>query len=272
MPLPDWFLELPPVTQALLAGLLTWGLTASGAALVLFVRRAPRRLLDSMLGFSGGVMLAASYWSLLAPAIEAAADGPVPVWIPPASGFLLGAGCLWVLDKVLPHLHLNQPVEMAEGPATTWHRSILLVSAITLHNIPEGLAVGVAFAGANAGIATATVAGAAVLALGIGIQNVPEGVAVAMPLRGEGLSRRWSFFYGQISAAVEPVAAVLGAAVVAWFAPVLPYALSFAAGAMVFVVVEELIPESHAGGNTDLATLSLVGGFVVMMVLDVALG
>ena len=265
------FLALHPVFQALLAGLFTWAITALGAASVFFTRRVNRKLLDSMLGFSGGIMLAASYWSLLAPAIEVSRHGPAPAWLPPAIGFLAGGGVLWLLDKSLPHLHLGFPLHEAEGPKTAWRRAVLLVTAITLHNIPEGLAVGVAFGGVIAGVPAAGVAAAVALAIGIGLQNFPEGVAVALPLRSEGMGRRKSFWYGQLSAAVEPVAATLGAAAVTLAAPLLPYALSFAAGAMVYVVVEELIPESHREGNVDLATVSLMSGFVVMMVLDVAL-
>ncbi len=268
----DWFRSLDPIFQALLAGLFTWGVTAAGAATVFIARDINRKFLDAMLGFSGGVMLAASYWSLLAPAIEIAEAGPTPSWLPPAIGFLLGGAVLWIFDKSLPHLHLGFPIEEAEGPRTEWHRSVLLVAAITIHNIPEGLAVGVAFGGIIAGVPSASIAAAMALALGIAIQNFPEGVAVAVPLRAEGMSRRKSFWYGQLSAAVEPVAAVIGAAAVVMAAPILPYALSFAAGAMIYVVVEELIPESHREGNVDLATVSLLLGFVVMMVLDVALG
>ncbi|REK13093.1 MAG: ZIP family metal transporter [Planctomycetota bacterium] len=268
----DWFSSLHPVAQALLAGLFTWLVTAIGAAGVFFTRDVNRKLLDAMLGFSGGVMLAASYWSLLAPSIEISEQGELPVWLPPTIGFLAGGAVLWIMDKSLPHLHLGFPTEEAEGPHTAWRRAILLVTAITLHNIPEGLAVGVAFGGVIAGVPSSSIAAACVLAVGIGLQNFPEGVAVAMPLRGEGVSRLKSFWYGQLSAAVEPVAAVIGAAAVVFAAPVLPYALSFAAGAMVYVVVEELIPESHRAGNVDLATVSLMGGFAVMMILDVALG
>ncbi len=268
----EWFTSLHPVLQALLAGLFTWAVTAIGAASVFFARRINRRLLDALLGFSGGVMLAASYWSLLAPAIEIASVGAMPSWLPPTVGFLAGGLFLWGFDKSLPHLHLGLPLEEAEGPPTSWRRSVLLVMAITLHNIPEGLAVGVAFGGVIAGVTSTSVAAAVALALGIGIQNFPEGVAVAMPLRAEGMSRRKAFWFGQLSGVVEPVAAVAGAAFVVFFAPILPYALSFAAGAMVFVVVEELIPESQHAGNVDLATVSLMLGFVVMMVLDVALG
>jgi ZIP family zinc transporter len=217
-------------------------------------------------------MLAASYWSLLAPAIEIARHRGLPAWLPATVGLLLGAAMLWLLDRTLPHLHLETPLEQAEGPATRWHRSVLLVSAITLHNIPEGLAVGVAFGGVVSGIPSADVAAAVALTIGIGLQNFPEGVAVAMPLRGEGMSRLMSFWYGQLSTVVEPVAAVVGAISVIYAAPLLPYALSFAAGAMIYVVVEELIPESHAAGNVDLATVSLIAGFAMMMILDVALG
>jgi ZIP family zinc transporter len=268
----EWFLSRHPIIQALLAGLFTWALTTIGAAVVFFTRSVNRKLLDAMLGFSGGVMLAASYWSLLAPAIEIVAQRNGPTWLVPTVGFLLGGAVLWTTDKTLPHLHVGFPMEEAEGPQTNWHRAVLLVTAITLHNIPEGLAVGVAFGGVIAGVPSTNVAAAIALSIGIAIQNFPEGVAVAAPLRGEGLGKLKSFWYGQLSAAVEPVAAVVGAAAVLYAAPILPYALSFAAGAMVYVVVEELIPESHRGGNVDLATVSLMLGFVVMMILDVALG
>ena len=265
-------LTIHPILQALLAGLFTWGMTCLGASLVFFSRSVNRRLLDCMLGFSGGVMLAASYWSLLAPAIEISEEGPLPSWLPPTIGFLLGGAALWGLDKVLPHLHINFPTQEAEGPPTKWRRAVLLVSAITLHNIPEGLAIGVAFGSLASGASAPALTAPIALALGIGIQNFPEGVAVSMPLRGEGMSRGKSFWYGQLSAVVEPIAAVIGAAAVMFAAPVLPYALAFAAGAMIYVVVEELIPESHREGHVDLATVSLLLGFTVMMILDVALG
>jgi len=268
----EWFIGLSPVYQALLAGVFTWLVTALGAATVFCVSTINRKLLDAMLGFSGGVMLAASYWSLLAPAIEIAQYGTLPAWFPPTVGFLAGGVLLWSLDKSIPHLHLGFGMHETEGPKTAWRRAVLLVVAITLHNIPEGLAVGVAFGGVMAGVPTAGVSMAIILAIGIGIQNFPEGLAVAMPLRSDGLSRWKSFWYGQLSALVEPVAAVVGAAAVVLAAPILPYALSFAAGAMVYVVVEELIPESHRQGNVDLATFSLMLGFATMMVLDVALG
>lgn len=267
-----WFVLLHPALQAFLAGLFTWAVTAIGAASVFWTGQVNRKLLDAMLGFSGGVMLAASYWSLLAPAIQIAEQGPLPAWLPPLIGFLLGGCAIWVTDRLLPHLHLGFSLDEAEGPRTSLRRAALLVMAITMHNIPEGLAVGVAFGGVIHGHHSATLSAAIALAIGIGLQNFPEGIAVAMPLRSEGMSRWKSFWYGQLSAVVEPVAAVVGAGAVVAVAPILPYALSFAAGAMIFVVVEELIPESHRRGNVDLATVSLMLGFAVMMVLDVALG
>ena len=266
----DSFVNLNPIIQALFATLFTWGITAIGAATVFIVKDVGRRMMDCLLGFSGGVMLAASYWSLLAPSIEMSQNKSVPVWFPPAFGFVLGVIFLWSIDKILPHLHLDLPVQKAEGIRTTWRKSVLLVLAITLHNIPEGLAVGVAFGAVSSGLPSATLAAAITLAIGIGIQNFPEGLAVSMPLRREGMSRLKSFWYGQLSAMVEPVAAIIGAAAVIIIEPILPYALSFAAGAMIFVVVEELIPESQTAGNTDLATIGITSGFVVMMVLEVA--
>ncbi len=268
----DWFVSLSPITQALLATLFTWGLTALGSGAVFFFRTIERKVLDGMLGFAAGVMIAASYWSLLAPAIEMAENGPVPAWLPATVGFLLGGAFLWGLDKVLPHLHLGMPIEEAEGLPTNLQRSILLVLAITLHNIPEGLAVGVAFGAVAADLPAASLATAVALALGIGIQNFPEGTAVSVPLRREGFSRLKSFWYGQLSGMVEPVAGVLGAAAVLLMRPILPYALAFAAGAMIYVVVEELIPEAQLETITDVATVGAMLGFATMMTLDVALG
>lgn len=268
----DWLINLNPILQALLATCFTWFLTAVGAAAVFFFRSVSRKVLDGMLGFAAGVMIAASYWSLLAPAIEMAEELAIPSWVPATAGFLLGGGFLRLVDMVLPHLHIGFPMEDAEGLKTSWRRSVLLVLAITLHNLPEGLAVGVAFGAAAAGLPAATVGGAVALALGIGIQNLPEGTAVSVPLRREGMSRLKSFWYGQISGFVEPIAGVLGAVAVILMRPILPYALAFAAGAMIFVVVEELIPESQLGKNTDIATMGAMVGFAVMMTLDVALG
>jgi ZIP family zinc transporter len=269
----DFFVQLSPVWQALIATLFTWFVTALGAATVFFFREVNRKLLDGMLGFAAGVMIAASYWSLLAPALEMSEEtSNLPVWVPAAVGFLCGGAFIRLIDLFLPHLHLGFPVAEAEGIHTKWRRSILLVLAITLHNIPEGLAVGVAFGAVAADLSSATLAGAIALAIGIGIQNFPEGAAVAVPLRAEGMSRARSFFYGQVSALVEPVAGVLGAAAVLLMKPILPYALAFAAGAMIFVVVEELIPESQLNKHTDFATSGAMLGFVIMMILDVALG
>jgi ZIP family zinc transporter len=265
--------DLHPVAQASLATLFTWGVTALGAAAV-FLRREPsRKALDAALGFTAGVMIAASYWSLLAPAIALAAEMGYWPWLPALVGFLLGGAALWAADRLLPHLHLFAPNDApAEGLPTSWHRSILLVLAITLHNIPEGLAVGVAFGAVAAGYESASLSAAVALAIGIGLQNFPEGMAISLPLRREGLSPSRSFFYGQLSAAVEPVAGVLGAAAVLLMRPLLPFALAFAAGAMIFVVIEEVVPEAQAGGHADAATLGAMLGFAVMMTLDVALG
>jgi zinc transporter, ZIP family len=281
----DWFIIQTPITQALLAGVFTWLLTAIGAALVFLFNASNRKILDMSLGFTGGVMIAASFWSLLAPAIEyvemqnelGLSDSPS--WLAPTIGFFLGALFLFGLDKVIPHLHLFNKREEAEGMETNWRKTVLLVLAIALHNIPEGLAVGVAF-GALAspeimGLGTSsifTMGSAIALAIGIGIQNFPEGFAVSMPLRRQGVSRWKSWQWGQLSAIVEPIFAVIGAAIVLQVLPILPYALSFAAGAMIFIVVEEVIPESQKGGHTDLATMGLILGFIVMMSLDVSLG
>lgn len=281
----NWFIAQTPIIQALLAGLFTWCLTAIGAALVFLFNASNRKILDMSLGFTGGVMIAASFWSLLAPAIEyvemqnelGLSDSPS--WLAPTIGFFLGALFLFGLDKVIPHLHLFNKREEAEGMETNWRKTVLLVLAIALHNIPEGLAVGVAF-GALAspeimGLGTSsifTMGSAIALAIGIGIQNFPEGFAVSMPLRRQGISRWKSWQWGQLSAIVEPIFAVIGAAIVLQVLPILPYALAFAAGAMIFIVVEEVIPESQKGGNTDLATMGLIAGFIVMMMLDVGLG
>jgi ZIP family zinc transporter len=268
----DFFLGLSPVLQAFIATLFTWFMTALGSGLVFFFRTINRKVLDAMLGFAAGVMIAASYWSLLAPAIEMAEESSLPAWVPATSGFLLGGAFLWIVDKLLPHLHPGFPTEEAEGLSSSWQRSVLLVLAITIHNIPEGLAVGVAFGALAADFPSATIGGAIALAIGIGIQNFPEGTAVSVPLRREGFSRLKSFWYGQLSGVVEPVAGVLGAVAVIYMRPILPYALAFAAGAMIYVVVEELIPESQLEKHTDVATIGAMLGFAVMMTLDVALG
>lgn len=265
-----YFESIDPVLAAFYATVFTWGLTALGAGLVFLFKNPNRAVMDGMLGFTGGVMVAASFWSLLAPGIEMSpGEGFVKV-IPAAVGFFLGALFLFGLDKVLPHLHIN--FKEAEGIKTPWHKTTLLTLAITLHNIPEGLAVGVLFGGVAAGFDGATIGGAVALAIGIGLQNFPEGFAVAMPLRRQGLTRRRSFMYGQASALVEPIAAVIGAWAVMTFQPILPYALSFAAGAMIFVVVEEVIPETQQDKHSDIAVMGFIGGFIVMMTLDVGLG
>ena len=268
----EWFTNLNPILQALVGTLFTWFMTALGAAVVFIFKTVNRKVLDGMLGFAAGVMIAASFWSLLAPAIEMAEESSLPSWVPAVVGFLTGGLFLWIVDRVLPHLHIGFPMEEAEGVKTDWQRSILLVLAITLHNVPEGLAVGVAFGAVAAGYPSAALAGAIALAIGIGIQNFPEGAAVSVPLRREGMGRFKSFWYGQMSGAVEPIAGVLGAAAVIFIRPILPYALAFAAGAMIYVVVEELIPESQLEKNTHVATLGAMLGFAVMMTLDVALG
>ena len=274
----QWFYDLGPVIQALIATLFTWWVTAAGAVIVIFTKRVSQKSLDAALGMAAGVMIAASFWSLLAPAIDMADSGLgtfgwMPMWLPPLIGFILGAGCLRVIDRILPHMHPQ--LKIREGVKTSWQRSTLLVLAITIHNIPEGLAVGVAFGAAATmtGAAQAAQVGAAIaLAIGIGLQNFPEGAAVSLPLRREGMSRGRALWYGQLSGIVEPVAGVLGAWAVISMASILPYALAFAAGAMIFVVAEELIPESQSNGNIDLATGGVIGGFAVMMTLDVALG
>ena len=280
-----WFINQNPVIQALLAGIFTWVLTAIGAGLVFFFKSSNRKVLDMSLGFTGGVMIAASFWSLLAPAIEYVemqnkiGASNMPSWFAPTVGFLLGALFLFILDKIIPHLHLFNKKKDAEGMSTNWQKTILLVLAIALHNIPEGLAVGVAFGalafpefGGMELEGVFTIGTAVALAIGIAIQNFPEGFAVSMPLRRQGLTRFKSWQWGQLSAIVEPIFAVIGATIVIQVLPILPYALSFAAGAMIFIVVEEVIPESQKGGNTDLATMGLIIGFIVMMSLDVGLG
>ncbi len=270
-----YFESLSPVMQALLGSLFTWGVTALGAASVFFFKEIHKELLNGMLGFAAGVMIAASFWSLLAPAIEMANEQHMSAALVATIGFLGGGVFLFAVDKTLPHLHPGLEKNQAEGIKTSWQRSVLLVLAITLHNIPEGLAVGVAFGAAAYGLSSATLTGAIVLAIGIGIQNFPEGAAVSIPLRREGFSRLKAFAYGQASGIVEPISAVLGAALVLVMQPILPFTLAFAAGAMIYVVVEEMIPVSQqgeGGEHTDIATIGCMMGFAVMMVLDVAMG
>ena len=271
----EWFAQFSPVVQALFGTLFTWGVTALGAGLVFFFKSINKTVLNAMLGFAAGVMIAASFWSLLSPAIEMAESLGQTAWITAAVGFLAGGAFLWLVDMILPHLHMGLETEEAEGIKTSWQRSVLLVLAITLHNIPEGLAVGVAFGAVAYDLPSASLTGAIALAIGIGLQNFPEGAAVSIPLRREGFSRTKAFLYGQASGIVEPIAGVIGALAVMSMRPLLPYALAFAAGAMIYVVVEELIPEAQrkeGGSSTDVATIGCMIGFAVMMILDVALG
>ncbi len=269
-----FFEGLSPLMQGFTGSLFTWFITALGASMVFFIKDIKKGYMDTLLGFTGGVMLAASFWSLLNPAIEMAQQQGYNkmAWLPVGIGFLGGAVFLYLLDQFLPHLHLSSPIEQKEGVKTNWNRTVLLVLAITLHNIPEGLAVGVAFGAVAEGLPGADLAGAIALAIGIGIQDFPEGMAVALPLRRFGLSRRKSFMWGQLSGMVEPIAGVLGVALVMIASSILPYALAFAAGAMIYVVVEEVIPESQSSGHNDKSTLGFMCGFVLMMALDVGLG
>jgi ZIP family zinc transporter len=260
-----------PLVQVLLATLLTWFMTALGAATVFLTKEVSKRVLDASLGFAAGVMISVSFWSLLLPAVNIQLGG-LPLWFPVTLGFLLGAVFLAISDRVLPHVHPGCPIDDAEGIQTTWKRNRLLVLAMVLHHIPEGLAIGVAFGATAISYSTTSLIAAVTLAVGIGIHNFPEGMAVSMPLRAEGKSAFQSFMYGQLSGVFEPLAAVLGLVLVAVFQPLLPYALGFAAGAMLYVAVEELIPECQRGKNTDLATFSLLMGFALMMVLNVAFG
>ena len=267
----NYLLEYDPILLALFATLFTWGVTSLGASMVFFFKTINKRVLNSMLGFAAGVMIAASFWSLLKPSIEMAEkNGSIP-WVPALIGFLSGGAFLLIVDLILPHLHLGLSTDKAEGIKTSWQRSVLLVMAITLHNIPEGLAVGVAFGALAHNPDPGMLAGAVALAIGIGLQNFPEGAAISIPLRREGFSRLKAFNYGQLSGIVEPMAGLLGAYLVLSITPLLPYALAFAAGAMIFVVVEELIPESQRGNETDYSTIGAMLGFATMMFLDVAL-
>jgi ZIP family zinc transporter len=269
----QWFIDLGPISQAVLMTCFTWFVTALGASLVFFAKRPDKKIMDGMLGMASGVMIAASFWSLLAPAIAIAEEGPLPAWFPAVVGFLGGGAFLWGIDKLLPHMHPT--MHHAEGIQTSWRRTTLLVLAITLHNIPEGLAVGVAFGAVAYNMGSATLGAAVALGVGIGLQNFPEGMAVSMPLRREGFSRKKAFFYGQFSGMVEPMAGFLGAALALSMQAVLPYALAFAAGAMIYVVAEELIPTPHKDlheQGSDVATIGVMIGFAIMMTLDVALG
>ena len=245
--------------------------TTLGSAMVFFMRREMNgRVQKALLGFASGVMIAASVWSLLIPAIEMSEEQSNIAWVPAAIGFLLGIGFLLLLDTLTPHIHLTE--EEPVGIKADLKKTTMLVLAVTLHNIPEGMAVGVTFAGVMTGNTTITLAAAFVLAIGIAIQNFPEGAIISMPLRGEGISRRRAFLYGTVSGIVEPIAAFITILLTGLVVPILPYLLAFAAGAMIYVVVEELIPESQSGKHTNIGTIGVAFGFVMMMVLDVALG
>lgn len=267
----EFLSSLNPILLAGIAGIFTWGMTAAGSAMVFLFKEINKKVLNSMLGFASGVMIAASFWSLLNPALKIAEDIGVNPWLMTSLGFMSGGFFLWGIDKILPHLHQGLKAK-PEGIKTSWQRSILLVLAVTIHNIPEGLAVGVAFGVLGSGLETASLTGAIALAFGIGLQNFPEGAAISVPLRREGMKRIKAFHYGQLSGAVEPVAALIGAYFVVGMTSLLPFALSFAAGAMIYVVVEELIPEAQSARNEDSATLGTMAGFTIMMILDVALG
>ena len=254
---------------AFLSGIFTWFITLIGA-LTVFLNRAPnRKLFDCMLGFAGGVMISASFFSLLIPSIEYSKNLNIPFLIPVSIGFLLGSFFLLLLDKIIPHLHPNFQIYEKEGIKKELPLYFLLVLAITIHNIPEGLAVGVSFGALKHNKNYEIFIGALSLAFGIGVQNFPEGLAVSMPLSTSGMSKRKSFFYGQLSGIVEPVFSFIGAYLVSIFSKVLPYALSFAAGAMVYVVIEEVIPETQKEKNTDISTLSFIFGFLFMFLLDI---
>ena len=267
----DFLGNFSPLTQTLIATAFTWGMTAAGAAAVFAFKDFNAKVFDMMLGFAGGIMISASFWSLLAPAVSLCQGKDIPCWLPAVIGFTLGAAVLRGIDFILPHLHPGLALERAEGKPTRWRRSTLLVLAITLHNIPEGLAIGVVFGVAASGLGLASLSGAVALTIGLGIQNLPEGLAVSMPLRREGMSRLRSFWYGQLSAVVAPRDGVAGVLTVAASKDLMPYALGFAAGAMIYVVIEEVIPESQTGGNSDIATLGTIIGFILMMILDVSL-
>lgn len=270
----DYIMELEPWQQALAATTFTYLMTALGAGLVFFFKTINQRLLNIMMGFAAGIMVAASFWSLLDPAISQAEENGDIAWLVVALGFSAGGLFLYLADHFLPHLHFG-PNEKPEGLPVRLRRTILLVFSITLHNIPEGLAVGVAFGAlSHNDDPNAALLAAISVAIGIGIQNFPEGAAVSIPIRQEGISRTKAFMYGQASGLVEPVAGVIGALLVSYMTSLLPYALSFAAGAMIFVVVEELIPEAQQmqGKRTHDAVFGVMLGFVIMMILDVALG
>lgn len=263
----NWFIGLSPVYQALLATIFTWLITAIGASLVFFMKKINKTFMDGMLGFAAGVMISASFFSLLSPAIDMATSLNINVWLILALGFFSGGLLLFISDNIYKHYNKKYSKK-----SDSFKRCLMLIFSITLHNIPEGLAVGVAFGSIKYGLDGATLLSASTLALGIGLQNFPEGSAVSFPLRREGYSLKKSFFYGQASGIVEPIAGVLGAILVINVRYMLPFFLAFAAGAMIYVVVQELIPESQTNKQKDMMALFTLIGFSLMMILDIALG
>lgn len=264
----DWFINLNYVWQALIATIFTWAVTALGAGIVIFFKKVNRNLMDAMLGFAAGVMIAASFWSLLSPAIEMSNNLNMTSWLVVSIGVLGGGVVLFFSDRIFEHINKKNTNQKSDK----MKRCLMLIFSITMHNIPEGLAVGVAFSSLAYGLEGTSLLSACMLALGIGLQNFPEGTAVSLPLRREGLSRAKSFFYGQLSGIVEPISGILGAILVLKARYLLPYLLAFAAGAMIYVVVEELIPESQTNEKKDIMAIFTLIGFVIMMVMDVALG
>lgn len=264
----EWFSSIPYYIAALIATIFTWSITALGSSLVFFFKKINKNFMDAMLGFAAGVMIAASYWSLLSPAIEMANNLKLNAWLITFIGFFSGGLLLFIGDKICDKILKK----LRNNNSSSYKRMIMLVTSITLHNIPEGLAVGVAFGSVAYGLTGATIIAALTLAIGIGLQNFPEGTAVSLPLRREGLSRNKAFFIGQLSGIVEPISGLLGAILVMKMRILLPFFLAFAAGAMIYVVVEELIPESQSNKKKDLMALFTLIGFSVMMILDVALG
>ncbi|MCM8801788.1 MAG: ZIP family metal transporter [Candidatus Omnitrophica bacterium] len=257
--------------QSLIGGLFTWFITLIGALTIFLNKKSDRKIFDVALGFAGGVMLAASFFSLLLPSIEYSKKLLIPLWFPVSLGFLGGALFLLLFDKIIPHLHINSKIENKEGIKTELPVYFLLVFAITLHNIPEGLAIGVSFGSLKYNNTFENFLNSLSLTIGIGIQNFPEGLAVSLPLSTSGISKLKSFILGQLSGLIEPLFALVGAFFVSYFSKILPYALSFAAGAMIYVIIEEVIPETQKEGNIDISTFSFIIGFVIMTILDISI-
>jgi ZIP family zinc transporter len=267
----EWFIHLNPIAQATLMASLNWFFTAMGASVVFGFKNLSRRALDVMLGFASGVMLSATFWSLLLPSTEISRQNHLPIWLPGSVGLLLGWIFMRGLDIVIPHLHIGAPEGGEEGLSTHWRKTLLLVLAVTLHNLPEGIIVGVSFSASSLNPQIAPLSASLALSLGVGIQDFPEGLAVAVPLRREGLSRWKSFFYGQLSGVVEPLGALLTAFGTTLAKAALPFAMGFSAGAMLTVILEDLVPEFHSEANAHLAMLGLMIGFILMMIMDLAI-